>query len=156
MQRISRPVRNVFSGIFSMFLSVPQWGIKISWTFKFISMAVNFIIVALSFKFSTSTTCHYKIMKQKVSERPVIRVHISVFFIYTDITLKFIYFFSKILYFWLYSQKVCHFHHWHIFQFLIRDHKGMPDSCTFSICSPDRCVEMKHDHKSWLTKLPPA
>jgi hypothetical protein len=51
-------------------------------------------------------------MKQKDSERPIIRAHVHIF-IYIAFTLKFIYiyFFSKILYFKLYSQKVHHCHH---------------------------------------------
>jgi xanthine/uracil permease len=70
-----------------MFLSLLQSGIKILQTFKFVTAAFNFIIVAPYLKFNISTMCHYKIMKQKVSERPIVRVHI---FIYIAITLKFI------------------------------------------------------------------
>jgi hypothetical protein len=37
------------------------------------------------FKFNVSTMCPYKIMKQKISERPIIRVHM---FDYCDISLR--------------------------------------------------------------------
>lgn len=60
------------SGIFSMFLCLPQWDIRIPQTFK---------IVAPFLQFNISTMC-YKIMKQKVSERPIIRVHTSLFSLY--------------------------------------------------------------------------
>jgi hypothetical protein len=39
-------------------------------------VALNFIIVAPILKFTISSMCHYKVMKQKVSERPIIKVHI--------------------------------------------------------------------------------
>jgi hypothetical protein len=76
-----------------MFSSPPQWDIKIPQTFKFVTVAFNFIIVAPFLKFSISTRCHYKIMKQKVSERPIYQSSYLYIFIYVAITLKFIYIF---------------------------------------------------------------
>jgi hypothetical protein len=70
---------NQLSGIFSVYLSLLQWDIKIPQTFKFVTAAFNFIIVALFLKFTISTMCHYIIMKQEVSEKPIIRVHTSIF-----------------------------------------------------------------------------
>jgi hypothetical protein len=67
---------NQLSGIFSVFLSLPQWDIKIPWTFQFVIAAFNFIIVAPFLKLSISTVCHYKIMKQKVAERLIITVQV--------------------------------------------------------------------------------
>jgi hypothetical protein len=52
-------------------------------------------------------------------------------------------------YFWLYSQKVCHCCHWYACQFSIRDHKGMSDSCTFSIRSSGQwCLVFRDEARS--------
>jgi hypothetical protein len=59
--------------------SLPQWDIKIPWIFKFVTAVFSFIILAPFLKFNFSTMCRYKIMKQKVSESPIIRVQISIF-----------------------------------------------------------------------------
>jgi hypothetical protein len=50
--------------IFCVLIS-QQWDIKIPLTFKFIAVAFNFIIVSPFIKFSISTMCCYKIVKQK-------------------------------------------------------------------------------------------
>jgi hypothetical protein len=73
-----------------MFLSLPQWHIKIPQTFKFVAVAFNLIIFAPSLKCNISAICHYKIMEQKAYERPIIRLHI---FISIAIALKFIHIF---------------------------------------------------------------
>jgi hypothetical protein len=62
-----------------MFLSIPQWDKQNPGTFKIVTAAFYFIIVAPFLNFNISTTFRYKIMKQKVSERPIIRVHASIF-----------------------------------------------------------------------------
>jgi hypothetical protein len=54
----------------------------------------------------------------------------------------------KIPYFWIYSQKVRHCCHRQAIQFPIRDHKGMSDSYTFTICSPDRCLVFRNETRS--------
>jgi hypothetical protein len=40
----------------------------------------------------------------------------------------------------------------------LRDRKGMPESCTFTICSPDWRLVLRneHDRRSWWTKLSPV
>jgi hypothetical protein len=73
------PLLNELSGTFSVFLSFPQRDTKISRTFKFFTAAFNFIIVAPLLKFDNSTMCRYKIMKQKVSKRPIIKAYIGIF-----------------------------------------------------------------------------
>jgi hypothetical protein len=80
--------------------------VNISQALKFLTVLSNLIIVPQFLKFNVSIMCRYKIMKQEVSEKPLFRVLMSVFFILMAVNIKV--FFSKLPYFWLYSEKVCH------------------------------------------------
>jgi hypothetical protein len=60
-----------------MFLSLPQKDIKIPWTCKFVAAAFNSITGAPFLKVNISALSHYKVMKQKLFERLIIRVHIT-------------------------------------------------------------------------------
>lgn len=62
---------NQLRGSFSVLLSVSQSNIKIPRKFKFVTAAFNFTIIAPYLKFNIKIMCHYKIVKQKVSERPI-------------------------------------------------------------------------------------
>jgi hypothetical protein len=129
-----------------MFLSLPQWYIKFPQTFKYVTAAFNFIISAPFLKCNISIVC-YKIMEQKASERPVIRLFISV-----AITLNFIYFFSKIQYFWLYSKKSAsdfHFHSDYMISYICLSHSHS----IYAVLTDVWWLEMKHDNSSPLTNL---
>jgi hypothetical protein len=66
---------SVFTLHLSSIVAYNQWDIKIPRIFKFVTAAFKF---ASFLKFSASATCRYKIMERKMSERPIIRVHISI------------------------------------------------------------------------------
>jgi hypothetical protein len=121
----------------------------------------NFIIVPLFLKFNNSTMCCYKIMKQslwKTNYQSSIFIHIAV-------TLKFIYVCVCVcvcvcIYIYIYILKNIL---WPLFSIRtpllplpICDHKGMSDSCTYAVLTSIWCLEMKRDHRSRQTKLPPA
>jgi hypothetical protein len=110
-------------------------------TLKFVTEAFHFIIVAPFLKFDISTMCHYRIMKPKVSERPIIRVHISMYiYIYMAVILKFIYIFSKILSFWFHS------HAFH-FEYMINKVCLTHSHSLYTVLPGVWCLEMKH-HRS--------
>jgi hypothetical protein len=88
--------------------------------------------------------CCYKIMKQRLFERPVLRVHIRVFSIYIANILKFMYIFvvkfhTFVFIFKKYTTSM-HF----ISPYVIKKY----DSCTLTVCIPDWLLvsEMKHDY----------
>jgi hypothetical protein len=116
----------------------------------------KFIIFAPFLKCNISIMCHYKIMEKKPLKDQLSDFIYLYFHFYNHYINVYIHFFSKVPSFWLYSEKICHCCHWHAFQFPIRDHKGMSDSCTLSICSSLTsvwCLGMKRDHSSSLTEL---
>jgi hypothetical protein len=63
------------------------------------------------------------------------------------------YFFSKIPYFWLFSQKVWHCNN---AKFPIHDHKWLIHIHCLQSWLTSAFLEMKHNHSSCLKKLPPA
>jgi hypothetical protein len=93
--------------------------------------------------------CHYKIMKQKSLKDQLSEFIYLHFHLYNHYIKVYIYiYFDNILYLRLYSQKVHHSCHRHAFQFPICDHKGMSDSSTFTIFSPDQCLVFRNETHS--------
>jgi hypothetical protein len=62
-QLFSQEILLVSTSIFSVILSLPQRDINIPRTFKFVTAAFNYTIVAPSSKFNISTSCHCQIIK---------------------------------------------------------------------------------------------
>jgi hypothetical protein len=143
-----------------MFLSFPQWDIKIqiSQTFKFVTVVFNFIIVAPFLKFNISTKLCYNIMKQKVTERPIIEFIYLYFHLYSHCIKVYIYFSVEFRTFGFILKKYATFAtnvHFRS-QYMITKECLTHAHSLYAVLTGIWCLEMKHGHRSWLIKLPPA
>jgi hypothetical protein len=138
-------------------LSLLQWDIKIPQTFKFVTAAFNFIIVASYLKFNITIMCRYKIMKQSLWKTNYQSSYTCIF-IYISVILKSIYFF-------LYK--------FHTFGFILKKYATVVTDMHFSsqytitklclthahslyaVLTGDWCLAIKHDHRSWQNYLQP-
>jgi hypothetical protein len=123
--------------------------------FKFVTAAFNFIAFAPFLKYNISIMCHYNIMGQKSSERPIIRLHVPVFYFSIAITLKFTYFLVKFCTFGFILKKSAtvatdvHFHSDYVISHVCLSHAHS----IYAFLTNAWCLETKHDHNSLLTNM---
>jgi hypothetical protein len=135
-----------------VFLSLSQWHIKVPQTFKFVTTAFNFIIVALFLKCNISVMCHSKTMEHKASEIQLSDFTYLYFHFYSHYIKVYIYFLLEFCTFGFILKKSATDFHFCL-DYMI---SCVCLSHSHSIYAVLTCLwysEIKHAHRSSLTNL---